>query len=459
LYFEYQEIVIISKRGQPMTKIPKCFYIILVVTFLIVISTSCTSQAKPYVVIYDDTNQTNQKVTLRFVSSWGGVDAKADTLQQILDSFMKENPNIKVINESLYGEDFLPKIKTDFVSGNDPDVFGIWPGSDIEALIKANKVADLTEVLKEDKLWKDSFKKDMWSYTTYNNRIYGLPLEIIYEGLFVNRGLFELYNAKIPTTYDELKQAIKIFKENDVIPIAYNSTAEGSYLYQNMAAILGGADEIQKPIKDGKISKSYLTAMNYMKELYNIGAFPQDCFTISSQDRDALFLNKKAAMIVQGSWFMGRISEEDNQNGMVDIVPFPYISGGKAEKKSMIYGLGNGVFYMSQMASSDPAKREASIKLLKALTSKKSAALFAEQTGMYSNVDLTGYNIHYGKLVKSGEELLGDSKNLIGPPDSFIDRNIWDNIITNFPYVLREKYSPEDVWGQAVSEWTYSNSN
>lgn len=92
--------------------------------------TSCTNlryNASPVM------SEEQEKVRLRFISSWGGVDSKAETLQEIFVRFTNENPNIEIINESLFGEDFLPKIKTDFASGNNPDVFGIWPGSDIRA--------------------------------------------------------------------------------------------------------------------------------------------------------------------------------------------------------------------------------------------------------------------------------------------------------------------------------------
>ena len=125
--------------------------------------------------------QGNSRITLRFICSWGGVDSKAEMLKQILSQFENRYPDISVINESLFGEDFLPKIKTDFASGNDPDVFGLWPGSDIKKLVKAGKVADLTGLLMDNLAWKRQFNPDMWSYTTYNARIYGLPFEIIFE--------------------------------------------------------------------------------------------------------------------------------------------------------------------------------------------------------------------------------------------------------------------------------------
>jgi len=418
--------------------------LLIAVTFLSLSIISCTSlEENTSLVIPDD----NDKIMLRFISSWGGVDSKAETLQGLFVRFMNENPDIEIVNESLFGEDFLPKIKTDFASGNNPDVFGMWPGSDIRALIQAGKVADLTELMEENPEWKDSFKSSMLKYTTFNGRLYGLPFEIIFEALFINTDLFEKYNAPIPTTYEELKDAVKIFRNNGIIPIAYNSLAEGTYLYQNMVALLAGKEIAENPLHP-EFGHYYKEAMKYMQELYQIGAFPDEAFTLTNHERNTMFLEKKAAMIVQGSWFIGNIPADDNS---VDIIFFPTFSEGKAPPNTMIYGLGNGCFYISSESFNDDIKKEASIRLMKFLTSKEAAVEFAKQTGMMSCVDIREYRIDYNKLTRKGQILINNSRQFIGPPDSFIDRTVWEEIIVaGMPYVLEGKLEIEELYNKAV---------
>ncbi|NLE26208.1 MAG: extracellular solute-binding protein [Clostridiaceae bacterium] len=416
---------------------------------MILVSCKSVDRIKP--VSLADETEVSSKINLRFISSWGGVDTKSDPLQQVLNGFMEDNPDIEVINESMYGEDFLHKLKTDFASGYNPDVFGLWPGSDIRALVKAGKVADITYLLEEDKEWKDTFGESEWQFTTYDDRIYGLPLEIIYECLFINRDMFVKYNVKVPRTYGDLKQAVIDFRKNGVIPIAYNSTAEGTYLYQNIVARLGGRENVENPFINGSPNKCYVEAMEYVKELYQMEAFPADAFKISSRERDELFINKKAAMIVQGSWFLGRFPDGDTT---VDIVPFPYIREGVTSESALIYGFGCGSFHMSKSASEDGARKNASIKLLKALTSKESAEIFAKRTGMLSNVDSERLNTYQGRLRVNEKALLNAADELIGPPDSFVDRSIWEGtIVEEFPYVLVGEKTPEQVWDQVKEEY------
>jgi len=404
--------------------------------------------------VSEDTFQINReseneadKITLRFISSWGGVDSKAETLQSLFVKYTNENQNIEIINESLFGEDFLPKIKTDFASGNSPDVFGLWPGSDIRALIRAEKVADLTGLMNENPEWQNSFKSSMWIYTTYEEKIYGIPFETIFEVLFINKNLFEQYNVPVPETYDDLKHAVSIFRGNGIIPIAYNSLAEGTYLYQNILSSLAGKEIIENPSLDEE-GEYFKKAMECMRELYKMGAFPEECFTMTNHERNQLFQQKKAAMIVQGSWFIGNFKDIDES---VDIIHFPYVEGGKAPPHTMIYGIGNGCFHISREAYNSD-KREACIDLLKMLTSKETAVVFTEQTGMISSVDIRDYKIKYNRLTRKGQLLINNSRQFIGPPDSFVDRTVWEEVIAaDMPYMLEGEMEIDELWDKAVN--------
>ncbi|HEY9058924.1 MAG TPA: extracellular solute-binding protein [Pseudobacteroides sp.] len=388
-----------------------------------------------------------EKIKLRFISSWGGIDPQAKPLNDILNEFMENNKYVEIINESVSGDDFLTKIKVDFASGYAPDVFGLWPGSDINAMIKAGKVADLTELLESDPDWKNSFKEDAWSYTTYDGLIYGLPFERIFEGLFINKDLFEKYNIKIPEDYEELKIAVIKFRAVGITPIALNYRSEGTYLYQNILAALGGI-QVKNPINEGMVKDCYVEAMKYMKELNSLSAFPSydQAVEMDNDARDNLFLTKKAAMIAQGSWFVGKIKENDKT---VDIIPFPKINDGVSKSPTVIHGLGCGTFYVSQNAWTNSDKNEASIRLLKALTSKKAAETFSYKSGMINNLNIDTIGLKYNDLTKKGLDLIENANELVGPPDSYVDRTAWENIIVKkFPYVLEDKERAVDVWNE-----------
>lgn len=394
----------------------------------------------------------NQKEKISFISSWGAYDSKSQSLKSILKKLYDKYPYLEIEDSSMAGEDFLFILKTDFASGNEPDLFGLWPGSDFNLLVEQNKVADLTDLVKSDEAWYNQFKEATWDYVTVNDRIYGLPIEIIYEGLFINKDLFEKYDVKVPTNFEELLNAVKAFKEVGIIPIAYSETPEGSYIYQNMVMKLGGKEDIENPFdEEGQIKPCFVEGMYYMKQLYEAGAFPDRLLYIDDKKRNELFVNKEAAMIVQGSWLIGynKLSGDDTT---VDVIPFPDMPGGKADTTAIIYGCGNGIFHISQKAWEDPKLRQSCTLLLKELTSPENVGILAGGSGFISNIELGDYAPPATVLSTKGEELVENAKELVGPVDSFINRGIWENIIIKrFPNVLKGTMTPEAVFDEVYA--------
>lgn len=429
-------------------KYSKRFLTIAAIGLINILIVSCSGNKSQ---VPDSVNKNNlppQSTSLKLMTSWGGVDSKAGTLKEIISKFEIDNPSIKISNQSIFGDEYLPTLKTKFASGEAPDVFGLWPGSDIKHLIKAGKVADITDTLEQDRTWMDSFKPFSFNLTTYNNRIYGIPFELVFEGLYINKDLFVKYSVKEPTNYKELKDAINEFNKRGIIPIAYNSSPEGSYIYQNMIASLGGSQGVEKYIVNNKINKYYIDAMKYMKELYDMGAFPKDALTLNSNERNNLFISKQAAMIVQGSWFMSYFDKYDES---VKMIPFPSMNNGDSKIPT---GLGNGTFYISKTAWDTPDGVDITVKFMKYLTSKETASFFYEKTGLISNLNIEMKSA-YSALAKQSigvyESTQEKNKSLI--PDHIIDRSAWEDIvIKQFPYFFEGEKTPEEIWDQAVKK-------
>lgn len=390
-----------------------------------------------------------KKEDIIFFSSWAGYDTKADAVDMVLADFQKDNENIEVINKSTGGEDFLFSLKADFASGKDPDVFGLWPGSDIELLIDRGKVQSLDETMEADPEWKESLGHLGWDLVTYSGKIYGVPMEVIYEGLFINKDIFDKLNLKEPKTYGELKACVKVLKENGYVPIAYNATPEGSFIYQNIVLSLGGRTDIENPFdENGQIRQCFIDGMYYMKELYDLGAFPEDYLGLSDYERNQLFINKEAGMIVQGSWFIGdNYVNPDAED--VTIIPIPTFDTSKTGPRAITYGLGNGVFHISTSAWNNEAKRDLAVALLKRLTSVEAATRLVNETGTQVNVNLSPDLIDAPKMYYEGRELVQNATDRIGPVDSYIRRSLWEDIIIeNFYAIYQEEKSPEEVFDE-----------
>lgn len=378
-------------------------------------------------------------IEIRFMSSWAGVDSKATFLELAIEEFEKENPHIKILNESKYGEDFLFTLKADFASGHGPDIFGLWPGSDLDLLASNNRIVNMKEILKADEEWLEALENQTLDLKDGQD-VYSLPFEVIFEGLYVNQALFKKYNVPLPEDFQMLKEAVRVFKQNGIIPIAYNVTPEGSYIYQNMVAQLGGSKDVEDPFdKQGQIKGSFIEAMYKMRELYDLGAFPEDLFLLDDLKRNQLFIENKAAMIVQGSWYNSIELDRDKT-----VIPFPMFK----DRYNVIYGVGNGNFHMNTNTYEDPRKREAAISFLKFMTIDKGRQIFNASPSFFAGLTENTQN----PIKKQGIKMIMNADEHVVPPDHMINRSFWENVLVKeFPNMLERRISPEEIFEQLES--------
>lgn len=405
----------------------------------------------------------SQNTVLRFESPWGEKSLKGSILNQMLQDFMKQNPQVEVINESMTGGNFLEKVMVDFASGNEPDLFAMWPGYNSNLFIDMEKVADLTPLLEQRPAWRDSFDKSVWYHVTSpDSRVYGIPLEMTYQCLFVNTDLFEAYHIPLPVTWEALKNAVVQFRAQGIVPIEYSAQNKNAYLFENIAAALGGSTGVTEPVTGGEMNPYYRQAIGYMQELYSLGAFPEDFFDMSNKNRD-LFLNKKAAMCVQTSDFIGELNQLETtfqgkntqtgtQKSSVDMLTFPKIPEGNADETAIIYGVGSGTFSISQSAWNSQSKQAAAGELLCCLTSDEAAQNFAEATGMLVSKRGAGLRqSYYGALLKKGLYLIDATREPIVPIENTVERNAWEDVlVSRLPSVVSGAGDAEEMWNEMV---------
>ena len=107
-----------------------------------------------------------------------------------------------------------------------------------------------------------------------------------------------------------------------------------------------------------------------------MGAFPFDTATTQHELIQAQFINKQAAMYIDGSWTVGAMTNPDN----VVILPIPSTGNGKTDVTQMIASFSSG-FYITRKAWDDPAKRDTAVKFVQAMTSTESIAEFVTVAG------------------------------------------------------------------------------
>lgn len=216
-------------------------------------------------------------------------------------------PDIDVIEGNTYAYDtetFSMK-----ASANQLPTFLNTYFTEVQQMIDAGQIADITDALKENGLY-DAINPDMLELCSdENGRVYGLPQNAYAMGLYINKDIFakaglvnEDGSPKVPQTYQELAEYSQIIEEKTgvrglVIPTTANC---GGWVFMNIAWSFGVNFEEKQ--SDGTWKATFDTpqfknAMQYIKDLrWKYNAFP-DNKVIDLPEQQKIFATGQAAMM------------------------------------------------------------------------------------------------------------------------------------------------------------------
>jgi len=248
-----------------------------------------------------------EKVTLNVWHQWSN---DTNELKKIYDQavadYIAANPNVKIETQTLDTEAYKTKISAEFAGdAKGIDVFYYWGAGTARKLVNAGKLLALDEYLTDD------VKSRMLEGTTtafeYDGKLYSVPSFSWFMTLYANKKMFDTAGAKLPTTYEELVDAVeKLSKLEGVTPIAAGAKDgwNAAFIYQALALREVGASNVNDMLT-GKVEfgdEGYTEAANKLVGLYNMGAFGKNPLESGNDDANAAFGNERAAMRIMGSW-------------------------------------------------------------------------------------------------------------------------------------------------------------
>lgn len=285
--------------------------------------------------------------------------------QQLIDSYMSENKNVKIEVEALQDEPYKQKFKA-YATGNQlPDIYMVWgQASFFQPVMKSGYAAELNA---ND--YKDyGFFNGALDGFSLNGKLYGLPRNTDFMVLYYNKDLFEKNGVKVPANVEDMVEAAKAFRAKGIAPCAMNGKDKWaiSLLYQDLVVKEGGDQKLMNKALAGEVKFAsdpiLVKAANDLKALMDAKFF-QDSFT--SADYGAannLFAQEKAAMYYMGSWEVGMAANKDFSDSFkknLDVVKFPVTKDGKGKDTDLVAWNGGGY----AVSAKSPQKAEA-VKLL-----------------------------------------------------------------------------------------------
>ena len=369
-------------------------------------------------------------VTLHTVSCFAGSDTAAEVYVEILRRFESETGNTVLDKSSTSDEAWKTDVLKDFAAGNEPDIlFFFAAGADSAPLL--SRVVSLKEI---NEAYPEMNLQENDALREPDGKVYAVPVRGFWEGLYVHTDLFEQYGAPLPEDWDSLLEAVRIFRENGIVPIAISLSDIPHYLAEMSLLACASREDLQaRPKSYEEVPASWLEAMGVIRELAEAGAFADNAGSTYESASTELFLSRKAAMQLDGSWLASSFTPEIMET--MAVLPMP-LRNGNGVSDCYIGGVSMG-FYLTRRAWGS-GRRDAAV------------ALFAELTGEES-IRRLGNSTLSGKLLASSEKLR-DGRNMTGPLQDAMNnkaREAW--LLECIPAVAEGTMTPEECWQRVMA--------
>lgn len=323
------------------------------------------------------------EIKLVVSSMWApGSDEIANIFYAALDKYQKDNPNIKFETQAVGHDDYQVKISTMIASGKVPDIFQ-YKGGMIYDIVKNNLAQPLNDMLNNDKAWYDRFYPGIFGDFTYQDKIYGIPFQAqSCEVVYYNKDLVgQVGVTTFPKTWDEFKDLLNKLKAKGITPIAIGNK-DGwpleSDVFSGIVDKVTG-DEWFTSLKNKTGAKftdpEFVEGLKKTKELFDMGAFNSDAHTLDYAMGTQLYMDKKAAIIMDGGWSVMTLmskAPKDVQDA-TEFAPVPVIPGGKGDADAQVCGAGWAFGINTNL---DAEKSKAALDFLKEFTSPENAGNF-----------------------------------------------------------------------------------
>lgn len=261
-------------------------------------STSASPGAEQNATVSAAEGYTYKIATVRWNDTW-----PTDFLTDGVMGDLAKEADIDIEWQIYYSNDFGEQKALLFASDDLPDAFfGSCGLGDSDIVQNKEKLLELTDLINEETMpnLMKIFEEDptmRMACTDRNEQIYSLPKKIPFRPKlnsqnYINKEWLDNLNLEMPTNYDELKEVLIAFKEQDAdgdgdpnneIPISGYKPGYGSVLLDSFDLIERGDEHMSLDANNKVVfvptQDHYKEAVKYLRELWKLGVMDEEYFT------------------------------------------------------------------------------------------------------------------------------------------------------------------------------------
>ncbi len=391
-------------------------------------------------------------VELTVMTMYAGNDGNAKNFRNAVSEWQKKTGNTVLDTSVTSDEAFKTRVKMDYQTGAEPDILFYFSGEDASVLVQNNRVVSLDEIRTVYPDYASNMKESLMQPSPVDQKIYCIPVNGYWEGLFVNKKVCREAGVPIPdenTDWDTFMGMCEKIRDAGFTPIAASLANVPHYWFE--FCIYNHQDPETHPVVPrnlyDKQGQAWIAGINDIKMMYEKGFFPES--TLSAPDDETMrdFLSGKAAFLLDGSWRVSAI-EEAAEN--IDDFCVTFVPGKNGRKTTDIIGGLSSGYYISRKAWNDPEKREAAVNFVSYMTADEMVSRFAlvSVTALKSGVKLEQSDV--SSFVSSALYMAEHASGVSTAVQDYVPAESRAPVFENMPAIVKGLTPVEDAIGEVI---------
>lgn len=252
-------------------------------------------------------------------------------------------PNVTVTVEQLPTDQYTSTVKMRLASGSGPDLFTWWPQMQMQPLVKAGYLYNLTSFKQIG-----NFNKAMVSAYTFSNKVLAIPLGMSFLTVWYNKDMFAKTGiTDIPDSWDAFLEDCQKLKDAGIVPIVdgdKQSFTEQFPIYQIGASqIYVKNKNFDTQLSSGKTKFTdvlWTNTLTKFQNLYTKGYVMSGSLGLSQDQARQMFIDGKAAMTIDGSFGYSALTKTGAVTFEKGIFPLPGNDKGQKQIVNLSPGVG-----------------------------------------------------------------------------------------------------------------------
>lgn len=272
----------------------------------------------------DTSDQKEGELTLLMLNNWiDETEAKGKELAKVIKQYEEENPGVEITLQGASQQDIKESFQTAALAGGGADIVVMDNSGHAIDLAAMGLLYPLEDITTADELTAQ-YQEGPLNSGKFEGKYYSVPWYMDCTGLYYNKERLEELGIDVPTTWEELSDAVDKAKEAGYGGIITYQSAYAfySFFYQNECPVIDTSGDIPQVVIDNKEGKE---AWNYICDLISKGGLVESFKEATTWDKVyESFANGEATFLLGGDWCS---SEVENINPDLDYGIAPMVKG------------------------------------------------------------------------------------------------------------------------------------